>query len=1092
MDLQIYGRELLSVENLQWAWEKVRRYYMADSAWKSEIDLAAFEVDLGRQLRNIAAQFSQGVYASGKLRPLGQPKKKRGLPENPIEIRQTFWVPVQDQVAWIALVNVIGPHLDSMMPQWSFGNRLHRAAWVEELSATTRLLRVGPYRRSSPFLYRKFAQSWPLYRRYIYLTLRSMVSERNSRRFFDLEERERELLTLQEKLPDHAKFPYLRADFWKNSKRSVYWAGIDFEKFYPNLRIPLIRKALNVHSPHMQDQKFASIADGLLQFKLDTEGLTDGELEALSLKGQLNLRSRIVDFLPTGLMSAGFLANVAMLPIDLALDSESHERQIAHFRYVDDHVVLGESLDSVLNWIGRYRTLLAEVGGIANINADKIEPEELKPLLISTTPDRPQSREDMTAAAAASRIDLRYPKPFLTKTLSRVSQLASIEFELLDEREQSATLNDLELLLLADIGDSELPEATRLSFAATLISRFVARHEESHEELGLKVRAVSLLRTELMKLKAIPKRNRSPEDQRKLADKHSAHDVLNAEIANEIVSLESLRLARIARAFGLLIKVIHEHPDKIRLWDRALDFCASTGHNGLHLLFEESKTVGSHNKIAQRYLDSYISTGIATRILSRLRTLDMDFVGDTKRKAWYSFLQESNAILNHHPERTALAPLGQRNYTLLAIAIGTASLWECFRTSSDSGDESIDEDRTNTVRSVTEQIVGLIEKSGRSIGAWVWWLDSTMNSRSATSPTTVWQELAKILPIDQEESWAVWELYPRYLPASAIRALLDGSRKISEDKQGWLMDVIQGAKARFGPDQGTDIATGAVSKALHAVNTGLQGFITLADWGQWVQGQQFVDVWDPRIGEWTSLEIIRQALYRVLSTSTILDGEWGALHPLNILIPTTWADIGIRDRSGGAGALSWEKWREICQNEDGERGSTGITLREKQIRIRDVRYFPNDDRSLYPDTGPMKVRAAGLLLLGLLLRSFDLPVHLNRGIDPTIWDPAIRTMVGKAACSSWTTAILEGALLSRARESFLLEAFREDYAWDSDTTNDPPTITSLDQMLSAIEYAQSVLVRYQITVQNNQPRQLVPILIEQVPRFHEGEGPIGE
>src|SRR5258708_5802498 len=396
MDLDFALRDLVSSENLNWAWEKVRRYFRSEAAWRDELEIADFEANLGRELHEIAMQFAQGTYNPGLLRPFGQPKKKRGSEINnrEIELRQMFWVPVRDQVAWVAVTNIIGPAIDVQMPAWSFGNRLHRSVWIDPLSDNRHRLRLGPYRRSSPLLYKTFAQSWPRYRRYVYLTLRKMISAEKAR-YFELEDVERNLLETESNSPEDLKFPYLKSTYWRAKKRRVFWAGVDFEKFYPRLNVAIIQNSFRAFSPHSSDPRMCGIVEALLRFGIDSTRCTANELTLIGMKGDIENFTG----LPTGLVTAGFLANLAMLTVDKHVEEEIQEKQIAHFRYVDDHIFLGDELESILAWIKRYKELLAIEGGIATINADKVDPPELAPLIVSEASRTDVSKEVWREAA---------------------------------------------------------------------------------------------------------------------------------------------------------------------------------------------------------------------------------------------------------------------------------------------------------------------------------------------------------------------------------------------------------------------------------------------------------------------------------------------------------------------------------------------------------------------------------------------------------------------------------------------------------------------------------------------------------------------
>ena len=150
---------LLLPENLLWAWRKVQRCYgMADSLF-DQAEIAAFDLNLENELASIKRDFETGNWENRPIRLIPQPKKpsKEGKPR----LRQYFDIAVRDQVAWIAIVNVLGPELDQKMPAWSYGNRLYRAAWYEEEPQDGRhsKLNIGPYRHSAGYLYRHFKHS---------------------------------------------------------------------------------------------------------------------------------------------------------------------------------------------------------------------------------------------------------------------------------------------------------------------------------------------------------------------------------------------------------------------------------------------------------------------------------------------------------------------------------------------------------------------------------------------------------------------------------------------------------------------------------------------------------------------------------------------------------------------------------------------------------------------------------------------------------------------------------------------------------------------------------------------------------------------
>ena len=153
--MNLYDRLLLP-ENLYFSWKKAKRLYRTSDGYIDRGEISEFELNLETRLDSLRKKFESGSYQTSKLRPLPRPKKLKG--KKPID-RQYYHVAVDDQVAWIAIVNALGPELDLKMPSWSYGNRLYRPAWYEPSEEKSSKLEIGPYRHSSGHLYRKFQHS---------------------------------------------------------------------------------------------------------------------------------------------------------------------------------------------------------------------------------------------------------------------------------------------------------------------------------------------------------------------------------------------------------------------------------------------------------------------------------------------------------------------------------------------------------------------------------------------------------------------------------------------------------------------------------------------------------------------------------------------------------------------------------------------------------------------------------------------------------------------------------------------------------------------------------------------------------------------
>ena len=165
-------------ENLMRAWLKVRRAYVQMDGLYDQGEVAAFDLELEAALRSIGERRASGVYACDPLRFQPQPKKADA--EGNPRMRESFLPTVRDQVAWMAVLNAIGPGLDARMPGWSYGNRLYRTVWFDREAevGSPRELLVGPYRHTTGHTYRKFKHSWPLFRRHLSLVARTVALRR--------------------------------------------------------------------------------------------------------------------------------------------------------------------------------------------------------------------------------------------------------------------------------------------------------------------------------------------------------------------------------------------------------------------------------------------------------------------------------------------------------------------------------------------------------------------------------------------------------------------------------------------------------------------------------------------------------------------------------------------------------------------------------------------------------------------------------------------------------------------------------------------------------------------------------------------------
>jgi len=354
--------QLSSYENLVWAWYKLLSYYRHSEVWYDELELANFELQLDKELASLSDDLGSRKYAPNPIRPLPYPKRNA---DGHLEARQFFWISIRDQLAWLAYLNVVGAELDSQMPAWSYGNRLFRSIIVTETDQGVPRFTSGPYRNTRGHIYRPFKQSWPLYRRHVLLSLKKLTRPGLKVAW---EEREEQLLSAEDELAASEKLVYLQDGYWEQHSKTVYWSSFDVEKFYPSIALKTVRKAILSRS-EIASSIGEALLESLTKFEIDRTGWSQSDLTSVGMP-----EGDYLSVIPTGLIAAGFLANTAMLSIDNWAATQVKRRQIAHFRYVDDHIVVAPKFEALSQWFADYEEYLRDHLG-CKIKQDKTEPQ---------------------------------------------------------------------------------------------------------------------------------------------------------------------------------------------------------------------------------------------------------------------------------------------------------------------------------------------------------------------------------------------------------------------------------------------------------------------------------------------------------------------------------------------------------------------------------------------------------------------------------------------------------------------------------------------------------------------------------------------
>jgi hypothetical protein len=1050
--------------NLRWAWEKVRREAAPGDVWLDEIELAGFELELEKNLQNLAVEFRKLRYRLQPLKPLPYPKDndKKGNPR----LRQMFQVSIRDQVAWTAMVNIIGPYVDSKMPAWSYGHRLYRSIWVEEEEDGKKRRKIGSYRHAAGHMYLPFGQSWPIFRRHVYLAIRAMAKAINVQPELD-DERAEEELDIQERLAPNQQCPFVRPEYWQNrtgigGDDKLYWCSIDLAKFYPTLNLGVILKNIVQQLPYAWRGDAERLLESMFVFHLDLDEWLPQDLK----KVDLNSTDKTFRHIPTGLFVAGFLANAGLLNVDREVENRLKDRNIAHFRFVDDHIVLAYSFEDLSSWVNDYIDILKNERTGARVNPSKIEPEEFATFIKRTkrAPKRTISPKCLENATKACRLDPKFPSPLMTKTLELISGIARMDFNLLEPDELTNLTEQLEHLLLVDLPAEEMPEKTRLSFAATRLCRLAeCRLANAEARTNLRFQEATL--------------NSQMKDRQNTKE---GRDKLGYELKGVRIKLkeEDDRIEReIHRPFRLLRKVLFERPDRVRLWTRAVLMCRHTGVNALGELLEDIQRERSKNPLAAEYLYANTLSLLGTQILIAARIYRDDEAAPWRRQAAKSFLKNVRTTRIELSEEKNSFQFLRLSWHQYCFGMWCANLVLCDKTPQQ--EHLVDIHFPKYLLKIGEQY---LKKTimGHSPTQRAWW--ATRMTLRDLAPHAA--PLAKVLGerLGQSmETNAFWRFFPLDVPNSMLRSIAK-ERQFNLNSNimaGWWFDALRTRTIEIisSMPEGSNNIPGSVRRNLAIRRHNTASLYEWCDYLQQLIGEHFSD---PRNGEWTALEFVRQ-ISLLLSGKQTLQVNYiknarrsrnnlPFVHPANFRIPAEWLQ---------GSTLQWEKWQKlVCP----ENTNTKISYVPKSERINDSRYRPlSMENALFLSVNP--VRGLGLLLYGLLKRDFNLPTLWNGPGHADVLGMLPKLLLREMTCSSWTLGVLAGCLQPRVTENLHLKLYPlEGYTSQDDSLRDPVAFQYASEVCKAIEICQDVLKEQQLSTLKHKARQLTPVSIHQLTR----------
>ncbi len=351
-------------DNLELAWRRVRHHFDTSHYFVDHAEVARFHKDLSGNLRDVAERLASCKYrvAPFRLAPIPKHKLDRSLPPS---MREVFWVEPRDQVAWMAVANVVGPLLDAQMPAWSYGNRLSDGIGAR---------RADKGSRPSDSLVWAANESWPIFQRHVVITARRRLSGHIDSAKLNYDERL--VWEMELSLPQEMRLPY-----WSDATQArlaaliggVHYVAFDFRSFSESIRVEEVRRALQEHLVLLEGETALNdLISSMLVFEIK-----DGEWDKTT-SNVVEAAPRCLEHLPVGLAVQGFLANVAMLPIDCEAAVAISQRNVEQFRYFDDHVVLASDARELYEWFSEYQSIVRKHIDRLEINSQKTKPPHFR------------------------------------------------------------------------------------------------------------------------------------------------------------------------------------------------------------------------------------------------------------------------------------------------------------------------------------------------------------------------------------------------------------------------------------------------------------------------------------------------------------------------------------------------------------------------------------------------------------------------------------------------------------------------------------------------------------------------------------------
>jgi len=613
-------------------------------------------------------------------------------------------------------------------------------------------------------------------------------------------------------------------------------------------------------------------------------------------------------------------------------------------------------------------------------------------------------------------------------------------------------------MLLVELPEAEIPEKTRLSFAATKLIRL------SECRLSNDARLVELA----CRRQAIDAKDKLSSEQ--------SHTLENEriDIQKEWEKQDDKLNREVVRAFGLLRKVLQERPDRVRLWTRAIKMCRQTGVKGLKDIFCDIDKVEHDNPMAAEYLRANTLSLLGYESIIAALLVSNPEIAEWRRKAAQTFLNDITNTRQSQPMIFGHRWFLQKSWEQFCFGIFCSNL--ILKSSIlDGGFYKCQLPKELIV--LGEQFAADKTVSGYSQSL-TWWA-ARLSLRDLSSRAPEWVvKIGSLIP-PGIESYSFWRFFPFDVPPDILQGMIAEDRYSQKLVQmgGWWYDALS-AKREIVPSL---LIKGGHSEIACTLNnlksTSDNSLMSLHEWCAEIREIRKKDTSDPRASEWTALEIVRQVGMSITKSQEFTSkyvadlsanqSSTLCLHPANFRVPREW--ITFKEMP------TWDDWKQRIQPQG---DSSQVQKVPDDLHVADFRYTPllSLENTLFNDlfVWVNPVRGLGLLLYGLLRHDLVFPAVWNGPGHSDVLSFLPPRLLKEMTCSSLTLGLLLACLQSRAMEN--LKPSLGGYL-DDDSLHDPVQLRTAEDVCERIEQCQKLLKRNQLSTINHRARQLTPISI---------------